>query len=148
MLQHMTGRNYEWLWGWTLVYLMNLPLPFTFGLAFTQPDGLVGMLLGVIVLWTVGMAVCAWPGRLRKAMAFGATFVALCQFVPILHLFVGGVALESWEEFSGHRLSGGGSLSNLGAFAVTLMTGQPLMVLALAIGWLGCWTLKLWPAVK
>jgi hypothetical protein len=103
------------------------------------------MALGIGVLWTIGLAVCAWPGRLRYALVFGGMGVALTQCIFVLHFFTGAVALEAWAAVTRSGAGLDDPLSNLGGFAVTLMTGQPLMLLALAVGWVGCWMSQLWP---
>ena len=102
------------------------------------------MAAGVLLLWTVGLAVCAWPGRLRQLLVVGGWVVAASQVLVLPHIFVGTFALESWDAITGANSGINGPLSEIGGFAITLMTGQPLILLALVIGF--C-MFKLWPPV-
>lgn len=64
-------------------------------------------------------------------LALGGGAVALSQSVQFLHFISGMLALELW----GGSLGGGGKpLTEIGGFAVTVMTGGPLMVLATVSG--------------
>ena len=145
MPQAQSRWDTGWAAWWTLIYLLNLPLPLVLGGAVTDRGGKLGMALGVVVLWTVGLAVCAWSDWLRRAAIAGGFMVAITQFCFVLHFHAGVFALSSWSRMTGEGMGIGGPLSEVGGFAVTVMTGQPLMFLALAVGCALCWMFDLWP---
>lgn len=136
----------DWKWSvwWSAVYAANLPVALFFGWIATEQGGRLGMAAGIAVLWTVGLAVCAWPGRLRQILVVGGWVVALSQMIVLPHIFIGTFALGSWGSITGANSGIDGPLTEVGGFAVTLMTGQPLMLLALVIGCLMYW---LWPSI-
>jgi hypothetical protein len=78
-------------------------------------------------------------------LVVGGWAVAASQILFFPHFFIGAIALDSWGAMTGGGTGWSEPLSEPGGFAVTLMTGQPLMILAVAVGWVGCWLLDLWP---
>jgi hypothetical protein len=107
----------------------------------------MGMGAAVLALGSAGLVLCQRPGRFRLALVIGATAVGLSQVVPVLHIVAGVVAIETWEFASGANVNvtTGRGLSEVGGFAVTVMTAQPLILAALLFGYAFCW-MREWPA--
>ena len=123
--------------GWTVVYVANLIVPVFFGrLICDTDDALLGMGAGVFVWWAVLSPICFRPGRLRIALVVGAGFVAIAQFLPILHIVAGTVAIDFWKYADG-KLGKLNQLNTFSAgFSVTILTGFFLLAIALAVGFL------------
>ena len=118
----------EWRWGWAVVLLMNLPVALLFGLFLTSQSGVFGMLAGVFAMWLVGHYAVARYTRLRNALIVGGIFIAVLQVIPLLQFGAGLSAvsiLAGWDA----------KLSAATAFAVTLLAGGQLVVVALVSGY-------------
>jgi hypothetical protein len=146
------GARWDWGWAvaWTLVYGANLFVPLMFGMSATAGGGWVGMGVAVVAIWSAGLVACQRPGRLRMALVIGATAVGLSQVVPFLHIISGMIAIGTWEKVSGDIVGvdiggDGPGLSESGGFAVTVMTAQPLILIALVFGYAFCW-MQGWPS--
>jgi hypothetical protein len=128
---------------WTLVFLGNLPVPVWFATGVSSGNGVVGLIAGLAVLYWVGLVLCAGRFRVGRSLVQGGTAVALSQFIPLLQISCGALAIGIWEEMSGFSLWGYGSRSNandqpalynLGMFVVVLMTAQPMWIIAVLLG--------------
>lgn len=122
-------RRVLYLVTWTAVFAANLIIPLLYGWEVTRDGGRGGMGLAILALCLFGLVVSAQSRKMAWALALGGCLVALLQPVMVLHIFAGGLALNLWTG----SIRGGG-LSEFGGFAVTVMTGGPLMVLALVCG--------------
>lgn len=127
-------------WGlWSNVYLVNLPVPLFFGFLVTSGGGWIGMGCGVIVTWCLGQIVCLWSGTLRKALVIGGCVVALTQLFPVLQFILVGIAVDLWEGATGISFDGGPqprTALEFSGFAVTLLTAQMHIAIAVAVGYL------------
>ena len=122
---------------WTAVYAANLVLPLTVGVPMTTKSagGLVGMLAALVVVWLVGVGGCYHLPRAAEAVAVGGMYVAMLQFLPCLHVAALGVGLFGWVGVTGESpLRAPGWRSELGAFAVTLLTALFLLLVAWVFG--------------
>src|SRR5262249_44423570 len=61
----------EWLWGWGVVFLLNLPLPLFFGFLLTSETATFGMLAGVVVVWLIGHFAVSRVREVRGALVVG-----------------------------------------------------------------------------
>jgi hypothetical protein len=118
---------------WTGLYAANLVIPLLIGRVATAYGGGLGMLSAVVAVWAAGLVVCARTVRLSGILFYGAGVVALCQMVPVLQIVAGYFALRAWSAVGG-ALDEGGVKSEVGGFAVTLMTAQPLLLAAFVFG--------------
>ncbi len=116
---------------WSCVYAVNLIGPVYWGSMVTRDGGRVGMLIGIIVVFVLGWRVCYVSRSTVLTVVYGGWIVAASQFLPILHLFAGGIGIAAAEPMSG----GDGNLNTvLGGFIATLVTGCILIALAAAFG--------------
>lgn len=129
-----TGR----ITGWTVVYLLNLIVPGFLGFIVCKDGGLLGMLLGIAAFYgIVTWGVIRWR-RFGRWATLGGVAIALTQFWPVLQMSAGIFALGVWNTGTGTGVGknnlGTGALAEVGGFAVTILTGQPLFFGALLIG--------------
>jgi hypothetical protein len=132
-----------WAGRWSLVFALNLPVAAFYGWALTERSGRLGMMAATAALWAAGLVACSRPGRLRLALVIGALPIAATQLLPILQIVAGSFALSAWSSLIRLPETAGfdAPLSEAGGFAVTLLTGLPLMAAALAVGSITCWAL-------
>lgn len=110
----------KWILAWTVAYAANLIIPLYFGLLVCgKTESWLGMAMGVLVWWALPAPICFWSGRIRVALVIGAGFVAITQFIPMIHLIAGIVAIDLWQRFSEtDQLN-----SFTAGFSITMMTG-------------------------
>jgi hypothetical protein len=124
------------LLGWSVVYVLNLIIPGFFGSIVCRDGGNLGMVLGVVAFYVaVTWAVMRWP-RFARWATLGGTAVALTQFAPLIQFWSGSLALWLWGGLIGAtRLKlGDGVIAEVGGFVVTVLTGQPLFMVAILLG--------------
>lgn len=117
----------DWAAVWTVAFGLNLLLPVV---ALAGGDGFgdgVGVLAGFFALWCVGLGVTFAGGPARDAFLRGTVAVAVLQFMPFLHAAAHWSAVAAWR-----RVDGGGGERE--AFALTVLTGVPLLANAAVIG--------------
>lgn len=117
----------EWptLIAWPFVFGLNLIVPLIFAWDVTQEHGQWGMAVAVFAMLVSGWALgCFRPVWLRRVV-MGGIFVAGTQFIPILQVVAGMVAL----------LVVSGPISNefMGC-VVTLLVGGQLLAVAAGVG--------------
>ncbi len=133
---------------WAGVVLMNVFLPGCLGAA-TANNGTVfswlGMLLGVGILWSVGLVACGTGGRLYDVLIAGGIGTGFLQFFPPLHIIIGVVAFVTWNVFTGEDLvvnglpDRGPAWSAFRCLVLTLLTGQILLFVAVVLGFAVRW---------
>jgi len=106
---------------------MNLPVALLFGFLVTSPSGVFGMLVGVFTVWLAGHFALTRYTHVRNALVVGGIFIAVLQVVPLLQIGAGLSAVSILAD-------GDTKLSGTTAFAVTLLTGGQLAVVALVSG--------------
>jgi hypothetical protein len=118
---------------WTDVYVANVFLPLVIGGLVTSNGGSLGMLCAVLTIWAVGLVVCTRAARLGRVLFAGGKVVAVCQLFPVLQVVSACCAFWAWNAVGG-TLNRGGLMSEVGGFAVTLLTAQPLLLAAFVFG--------------
>lgn len=119
----------EWQWGWFVVFLFNLPLPLLFGFGMTSRAGTFGMLAGLGVVWLIGHRAVAHVREVRAPLMIGGVVVAFSQFLPLLQICAGALALVAVTSHDFDKVESAGD-----GFAVTVLTAALLAVVALVIG--------------
>ena len=90
--------EFRLLWAWALVFILNLPVPIFFAVPFSTRYSLFG-LAGILLLFLLaGLVVCRQFARLGQCLVAGSLLTALSQFVPLLQLFSGLVAISSAQS--------------------------------------------------
>ncbi|CAN5380096.1 hypothetical protein BH11PLA2_BH11PLA2_44970 [soil metagenome] len=127
--------------GWTVVYGLNLIVPIMFGTIVCRNGGLGGMIAGIFAFYfAVTYFVIRFP-RFGTAATNGSFLFAFSQFFAFLQMMAGTLALGIWETVTGNNGGLGGNNSNpvlaeVGGFACTIMTGQPLFAIAVGLGYI------------
>lgn len=121
---------------WARVYLANLIVPFLIALVLTHrhEGGCFGALAAAGVVGATGFICCGWFPRLGGVLIRGARVLAFTQFFPILHLGSLTVAVLTWFEAFGFRLSTVSSVREVAFFGVALLAALPLFFLAFVFG--------------
>lgn len=131
--------------GWTAVYSFNLILPTLLGWSITNDQAKIGCLATILFFYGLGL----W-GSLKninhfKKLMLGGFLIGALQFFPFFHLIFGMIA-NKIVEGAGHATPApppaipdgirDASMVNsvFGGMLMTLLTGGPLMLMALAIG--------------
>lgn len=126
---------YSWRRGWTTLFTLNLIIPVTFGMIATAQGGTIGMLIGAVTLWGLGLLIGSRLHLLDRPMYVGGTAVGMMQSIPIFHILAGKSALETWAHHAPNEdFFAAYALSELGGFVVTLLTGTYLILAALTSG--------------
>jgi hypothetical protein len=131
------GDRAEWspAFEWSCVFAANLFVPLPLGLLITADGGWVGMIAAVLVCWVAGLVLCMRPGRLGRVLIVGGSLVACAQMFLIPHIVVGMLALWVCHSIAeAAQFPRTGLWAEVGGFAATLLTAQPLLLAAL---WLG-----------
>lgn len=125
--------------GWPIALGANLPIPLLCGIALTELAGRWGMWLAILLILGLGYLVCYnWP-RLSRRLVSASLLVAVTQFIPILQIVAGSIALQvvaqlpfvagvSIDEHGPERI-----VSERAGFAVTLLVGVSLLGIVAAI---------------
>jgi hypothetical protein len=124
---------------WTLIFGLNLIVPLLLGWSMCGSRGKVGLCLAVAIYWVLGLLVCSRRKRWGRVLVSGSIPVAFSQFWPFAQMWAGIIAIRLWsilgsksdpiQDFGGVR-----SLSGLGGFVVTWLTGGMLITVAVALG--------------
>jgi hypothetical protein len=78
------------LWLWPIAVLMNLPMPWWTGWDMARHEGRwFGMPVGIMIWVAAGAWLIHWiPGHMTTLMC-GSVVVAISQFWPMAHLWIG-----------------------------------------------------------
>ena len=137
-----------WQWAWLALCLANLALPLFLGWDVTSNGGRVGMLSAVGFTLVLGIVLVERWSRLRVALAIGSVVTAVSQAFPLLQIVAGSVSLDAVNRLGHDPGTGFGNergLTELGGFAVTLLTAGLMILAALAGGGafqLLCWAME------
>ena len=133
-----------WQLFWIFALCLNLIVPVLLALNITKEHGRAGMMAGIFVLWVAGHFACGKNRKLTYSLVTGSFVFALSQFYPVAHLVTGILSLSFVKliGLSGQNPNDVGQFndgigeinSELGGFIATLMTGTPLVAVALVIG--------------
>jgi hypothetical protein len=131
--------------GWTAVYLLNLILPVLLGWAITNDEAKIGCLTTIVFFYGLGL----WASLIKisyfKKLILGGFIVGVLQCCPILHLGFGVIA-NAIVESAGHATPAPPptiqdgirepSIVNsvIGGMMMTLLTGGPLILIAVVLG--------------
>jgi hypothetical protein len=130
--------------GWLGLVAINTPLPLLFALSIVRSWAVVGVALAFIPMLFIGIRICRLPNLGGKPIFVGGLLTALLQFLPILHIFIGMLAVQiamSIDELLGARQNGehepfGFQLQTIpGAFIATCITGALLPTVATVLGY-------------
>lgn len=122
---------------WTVVCLLNMPLPAFFGWASASERGRAGMVAGAAALLFLGGSICVAWRKYGWALVIGGVPIGLSQFLPILHVMAGLVAMAIGEWLGQVEVSDAAVMqirSETGGFVVTIITGMLLMAGAMLAG--------------
>lgn len=125
----------QWALVWSGVLALNLPLPLLLGLTLTSRGGTGGIVAGILVYWAAGLALGLFLPRLGEALTRGAFVVAALQPMFFLHFAAGAFGMWAWHQVrSGPPFGQPGLSAEADGMAVTLLTGQPLLLAAWLAG--------------
>ena len=125
----------QWSLAWTGILAFNVPLPLFLATTLIRNGGVGGLVAGILVYWAAGLALGLLLPRLGEALATGGIVVAALQPAFFLHLAAGFFGLNTWSLMrSGPVFGEPGLWAEVDGFAVTLLTGQPLLLAAWVFG--------------
>jgi hypothetical protein len=125
----------QWALVWTGVLALNLPLPLLLGLTLTNRGGTGGIVTGILVYWAAGLTLGLLMPRLGEALTRGAFVVAALQPMFFLHFAAGAFGMWAWHQMrSGPPFGQPGLWAEADGLAMTLLTGQPLLLAAWVFG--------------
>jgi hypothetical protein len=84
---------------WIIVFVMNLPFPVLCGLTVTDTNARWGMLGAIVFLLGLGWRFCRSVIRFLRPWIWGMSLLALTQFLPILQILAGFLALFIGKAF-------------------------------------------------
>lgn len=125
----------KWWVIWIGVFAANLIVPLWRGWGVVEERGAIGMCLGIGSCFFVATyAAIERYEWLRFALPFGGTIVAASQIFPVLQMIAGfaGLLVASLLGQADRELLS--VTSELGGFAVTIVTGGLLLTAAFGIG--------------
>lgn len=125
-----SGLRWDWGWvkQWSFIFIINLGIPFLFGLHYIRDGGAIGLAFGILALWMMGIAAGYLPKKFRNAILIGGIGVAISQVFPIFQIICGSVAIGSWQKLTGLNVDKPDSMIELSIFGVTVLTGQIMIV--------------------
>jgi len=114
---------------------INLPIPLLFGSNVSEDWAWVGMPLGIAIVTALGFVLCSGhPAPMRK-LCYGSIAVALSQCYPLLHMFVGSIALSICRGLDDVVRLGPNMDGILHVTAATIITGIGLILPSLMLGY-------------
>jgi len=122
-----------------LVFLLNLPVPFFWGVMVNEKRNTFIMLAGCAMLLALGRFICSRSRRIGFSLTAGGLVVAVTQFFPLLQISVGLLVVEGFGAATGLVKGSeyGPILNEISPWAClvfTLLTGLILMGIALVTG--------------
>ncbi|CAN5578847.1 hypothetical protein BH11PLA2_BH11PLA2_48600 [soil metagenome] len=139
----VTHRTFRW----TIVFIANCLVPGWLGILFCyRSGGLIGMALGVFFLWLFSLFLVKCSCFIYRSLDLGGGVLALTQFLPVLQILAGVLALQFWYMLCPlppdpasiraiySHLSDDPILAEVGGFVVSVLAGQSLLTLAFIIG--------------
>jgi multisubunit Na+/H+ antiporter MnhB subunit len=133
MNERLLHWDWDWVAKWTIVLLCNLPVPIMLGLMVTPHGGFYGICIGVLVIWFFGLACGYLPKPIRKSILISGILTAISQFIPWLQFIAGFLAASSLDWTTGLNLDSPHSLIELTGIAITILTGQILILFSTII---------------
>ena len=123
---------------WTVLFVVNLPLPVLFGATVTRGPARWGMVLIVAGVYAFGLLFCLNNPKRSKSLLAGSTMLALSQFVPVIHILAGLSAISVVSKsgmisFDPEFVMGPTDSLAAGA-ALTVITSGMLAVIAMLTG--------------
>lgn len=88
------GSPYAWLG----VFLMNLPVPLFFSTIVARNTAVFGVAACVMCLLGLGVVVAFGFPHVMRVVSMGGVVTATSQFVPVLQMFAGLMALRACED--------------------------------------------------
>ena len=125
---------------WTVVYIVNLFLPVFLGLSATREGGKFGMLLGVILYFTLGCYLCYVAREVVRTLVYGGWVVAVAQCFLFPHMIVGLFGVSSAGALG--QAADLDVTSEPGGFIATLVTGGILLAAAAVFGLVIRWIMS------
>lgn len=123
--------GHQWLlWAWGIAFFLNMPVPVWLGISFTTRVSCWGIAITAAIFLMAGVILCLCFKRVGQCLVIGSFLTALSQFVPVLHLFAGIVAMDLTRDLG---LSGSNPVSNDGAIRFIFPT-------ILGVAWVSCLT--------
>jgi hypothetical protein len=126
---------------WIVVFLLNLPLPLFFGSSMVAGAGVVGMVSAILFLLMAGVFATSRFPRLLSALQVGGVVTAVSQFLPILHMFAGVVAMSVTHQIVATAGANADDFNVMpectlfvGGFCATFITAGIVLFVAAAIG--------------
>jgi hypothetical protein len=116
--------DWKWLFQWSFVFTLNLIIPLLFCQSILRDGGWYGVAGGIIALWFMGICCGYLPDQFRKSIFIGGSLSAASQFIPVLQIFCGGLAIRSWEGITGLSVEPPDSMIEVSTFGVTVLMGQ------------------------
>lgn len=124
----------------SLVFLLNLPVPFFWGVMVNEKRNTFFLLAGCALLLALGRLICTRSRRVGFSLTAGGVVVAISQFFPMMQITVGILVVEGFGaatglvESSEHRAGFENGISPWACLVFTLLTGLILMAIALVTG--------------
>ncbi|MCA9065105.1 MAG: hypothetical protein KDA96_18680 [Planctomycetaceae bacterium] len=121
---------------WNLAVLINVPLPFIWGLSNTDGMGALAMMAGILVVASTGSCLCLYYPHIMKRISIGSI---LQPFFPVMQMMAGMLAIAMTRGI--FSLATGTTASNLSvvpAVVATVLTGLFLILPSLLVGALVC----------
>lgn len=134
--------------GWPIALGLNLPIPLYFGVVRTQFAGRSGMTLGILVILGLGYLFCYCRPDLSRRFVWASSVMAGTQFLPIIQIIAGMIAITIAQEIPFLSLSFGRDdlpeqiQNELSGFALTVFVG---MLLSLPIATVVLVSSLIWP---
>jgi hypothetical protein len=120
---------------WTGVVILNVPLSLLLGAAATNGHGNIGMAAGVVLVWVAGLVIGRTYPAHGRALTRGGIVVAAVQPLVFCHFILGLIVVGVWQRVRSTGLfREPGWVSELDAFAVTVLMAQPLLLAAWVFG--------------
>jgi hypothetical protein len=134
-------REYDWMaiWSWLGVFVANAVVPTFFGLGLIgKNDGVLGLVLGCLLMLSLGWLICLSRPKLIRTTITGACVLMLTQLFPIFQVIAGMISLTGAREV-GLPIAGDDETlpkisGELAAFVVTVSTAAIHIAVAFAIG--------------
>ena len=122
---------------WMGVYLVNLIVPLYFGSLVTRGLGKAGMVIGILLVFSLGCLLCFVSRKIILAIVYGGWIVAASQFFPLLHIFAGSIGIRAASALgmtTTHRPDDVDVDTALGGVLATVVTGAILLAVSSILG--------------
>ncbi len=126
-----------WSGLWLVALGMNLPVPLMFARFVVEGTPWIGIGIALALMVVGGFVLAKFLPKTIQTVAIGGCLTAALQFIPIMHMICGGIAIAICEAM-GLASNPDDTVTTIhgpsGGFVATILTAVPILFIAYGAG--------------